>query len=165
MFPACQKGSLNGKLLAKLGLNKERMLDQEDCAPDALFFYQLLFCIHDKTKHTVQGNPRKPFYPHVVECTEVHAVTDLMTRGSDVGHRFKDTLPAELLHWDGMLVFDGALGGSKGAMLRRFDRRRVDNLCFNKHMCDCMSSTSWLETKQAIKLNNNLLAFRRGKEG
>jgi len=62
MFPAYQKGRPDGKLLAKLGLNKERMLDQDDCAPDALFFYQLLFPIHDdKTKHTIQGDAKNHF--------------------------------------------------------------------------------------------------------
>ena len=55
-------------------------------------------------------------------CTEVYAICDLKQRGSGRGHHFKETSPQELLKWDGVLVFDGVLGGSKGAMLRRFDR-------------------------------------------
>jgi len=53
------------------------------------------------------------------------------------------------------------LGGSKGAMLRRWDRRRPDDSAFNKHIADSMTSTRWLEIKRAVKLNNNLTATKR----
>jgi len=137
------------------------MCGRSDLAPDALFFYQLLMPIHDTTKHTIDGDPRMPYYPHVTECTEVYAITELKTQGSGVGHCFKETCPAQMLHWDGILVFDGVLGGSHGAMLRRFDRSRPDKSCFNKHISDCMTPTRWLEIKRSIKLNNNLTAFKR----
>jgi len=141
------------------------MCDARDEAPDALFFCQLLLPIHDATKHTIDDDPRKPCCPHAAECTEVHAITELKTRGSGVGHSFKETSPAEILHWDGMLVFDGVSGGSHGGMLRRFDRSRPDNSCCNRHISDCMAASRWLEIKRSIKLNNNLTAFERGEDG
>ena len=164
LHPESRKGCLDADLLSKLGLTKERMHSDHDLAPDALFFYQLLLPIHDTTRNGsgIDGDPRKPYYPHVAECTEVYAICDLKTRGSGLGHRFKETSPQELLKWDGVLVFDGVLGGSRGAMLRRFDRRRPDNSSFNKHIADAMTSTRWLELKRAIKLNNNLTATRKG---
>jgi len=119
MFPDDRKGSLDGDLLAKLGLTKECMRDN-DGAPDALFFYDLILPIHDTVnKGTIEEDPRMPYYPHVAECTQIYAITDLKICGSGRGHQFKETSPQELLRWDGVLVFDGVLGGSRGAMLRQ----------------------------------------------
>ena len=164
LFPSCRKGSLDGDVLAMLGLTKERMLNNKDNAPDAFFFWQLLFPIHDIANNGsgIDDDPRKGHCPHVTECTEVYAITELKLRGSGRGHRFKETSPQEMVRWDGVLVFDGALGGSNGAILRRFDRRRPDNSSFNKLIADSMTPTRWLETKRAIKLNNNLTATRKG---
>jgi len=164
LHPECRKGSLDADLLSKLGLANERMYDPLHLAPDSLFFYQLLLPIHDIANNGsgIDGDPRRTYYPHVAECTEVYAITDLKLRGSGRGHRFKETSPQELVKWDGVLVFDGVLGGSKGAMLRRFDRRRQDNSSFNKHVADAMTPSRWLKLKRAIKLNNNLTATKRG---
>jgi len=165
LFSACRRSSLDGEILSKLGLTKERMLDR-DGAPDSLFFYNLLLPVHDTADgSTVEGDPRKPYYPHVATCTEIYAITDLKLRGSGRGHRFKETSPQELLKWDGVTAMDGVLGGSRGAILRCFDIRRKDNVCFNKMIYESMSVTRWLEIKRAIKLNNNLLATKFGEPG
>jgi len=66
----------------------------------------------------------------------------------------------ELVHWDGILVHDGVLGGSPGSTLRRWDRSRNDNSAFNKDIFNAMSSTRWLELKRAMKLNNNMTATK-----
>jgi len=165
LFPECRKGSLDGPLLKKLGLSKERML-HKDGAPDSLFFYNLLLPVHDTADGGgVEDDPRMPFYPHVSTCTELYAITDLKLRGSGRGHRFKETSPQELLKWDGITVLDGVLGGSRGAILRRWDRTRQDNTCFNKLIHETMSISRWLEIKRALKLNNNLLATKFGEPG
>ena len=98
LHPECRKGSIDGNLLKKLGLTKDRM-SEADGAPDSLFFYQLLLPIHDTRNggSGIENDPRKPFYPHVGECAEVHAITDVKVRGSGRGHRFKETLPQELV--------------------------------------------------------------------
>ena len=162
MFPNSRKGCLGADLLSKFGLTQERMRDNSG-APDALFFYDLILPIHDTSNNgTVEGDPRMRHYPHVAECTQVYAITDLKICGSGRGHHFNETSPQELLPWDGILVFDGVLGGSKGAMLRRWDCRQPDNSSFNKLIHDSMSPSRWLELKRAIKLNNNLTATKRG---
>ena len=69
----------------------------------------------------------------------------------------------ELVHWDGILVYDGVLGGSRGSMLRRWDRSRPDDSAFNKDIWNTMTSTRWLEIKRAMKLNNNMTAAKHGE--
>jgi len=118
------------------------MYHTNDGGPDALFFYQLILPIHDtQTQGTVNGDPRKPYYPQVATCTEIYSIFDLKLRGSGRGHQWKETSPMELLKWDCILLFDGVLGGSNGAILRRWDRSRPDNSSFNKDIYNTMSST------------------------
>jgi len=163
LFPQCRKSTLDADLLSKLGMNKDRMYHTNDAGPDSLFFYQLILPIHDtRNNGTVDGDPRKPFYPHVSECTEIYSIADLKLRGSGRGHHWMETSPIELTKWDGILIFDGVLGGSNGAMLRRWDKSRPDNSSFNKAIYETMSSTRWLELKHAMKLNNNMTATRPG---
>lgn len=96
------------------------MYSNKDDSPDALFWWQLLLPIHDIANNGsgIVDDPQKGYYPHIAKCTEVYAITDLKLRGSRCGHQFRETSPQELLKWDGVLVFDGVLGGSNGAMLR-----------------------------------------------
>jgi len=143
-------------------MTREQMI-HPDGAPDALFFYQLLLPIHD-TLHegTFVGDPRMPYCPYVLECTEVYAITELRTRGSGRGHRFKEMSPQEMLKWDGVVVMDLVLGGSRGAIRRRFDRHQNNNTSFCRHIADAMTPSRWLEIKRAIKLNNNLTTTRHG---
>lgn len=53
------------------------------------------------------------------------------------------------------------LGGSNGALLRRWDRSRNDNSSYNKHIDD--TSSRWLEIECAYKSNNNMTATKGGK--
>jgi len=59
--PSCRKGSLDGDMLVKRGLTKERMLNNKENAPDAFFFWQLLFPIHDIANNgsRIDDHPRK----------------------------------------------------------------------------------------------------------
>ena len=50
-------GCLDGNVLKKLGLTKERMVEA-----DALFFYQLLLPVCDPKQSGIDGDPRKAFY-------------------------------------------------------------------------------------------------------
>lgn len=158
LLPENCRSCLDGALLTKLGLTKERMANN-DRTPNALFFHNLILPVHDTSDGgTVEGDPRKPYYPHVATCTELYAITDLKLRGSGRGHQFKETLLQEPLKWDGVAVMDGVPGRSHGAILRRFDRRRNDNTCFNKIIYDSMPASRWFKIKRAMKLNNNMLA-------
>ena len=108
MFPECRKGCLDGVLFEKLGLCKERMLE-DDLAPDALFFHQLLLPICDTTKN--EDDPRKSFYDDVASNSNAYAFSELRI-GCGYGHNFNPVSMAEFVRWDGSIIQDGVLGGS-----------------------------------------------------
>ncbi len=163
-FPASRKGSLNGEVLHKLGLSPQRMADDEGL-PDALFFHQLILPVHDTKTKTVAGDPRKPFYTEVAKWSNLYAIGELDIMGSGYGHKFNPVLPAEMLQWDGTIVMDGVLGGSNGAILRRFDERGGNNKSYDCHIASAFTKTRWLEVKRVTKLCNNLTAKKRGEDG
>lgn len=167
MFPECRKGSLDGELLSNLGLTAARMCEKEDGAPDALFFYQLLLPIHhigDKKVTTIENDPRLPFYTNVSVWSNMYAAGELRILGSGYGHQFHSVEPPELLQWDGSLVMDGVLGGSKGGILRRFDTREGNTL-YNELMAKTFTKSRWLELKRVYKMCNNLTSKKRGEDG
>ena len=124
-----------------------RMLEN-DGAPDALFFYQLLLPLHD-TKKTIQGDPRQLYYSEKSKWTNVYAA-ELGLMGSGYGHKFEPVNPTQLLKWDGIIVQDGVHGGSNGAILRRTDLRE-GNTAYDKHIVDAFTKSRWLEIKRCIK--------------
>ena len=73
-FPECRKGSLDGAVLEKLSLESGRM-SEDDGAPDALFFLQLLLPISKTTG--IEDDPRKPFYPQVAQWSNLYAIGEL----------------------------------------------------------------------------------------
>jgi hypothetical protein len=80
LFPADRLGCLDKVVLRRLGLNSGRMLE-DDGAPDALFFYQLILPIHliDKRRGIlpVADDPRQSFYAQVSKWTNLYAVGEL----------------------------------------------------------------------------------------
>jgi len=165
MFPPFRKGSLDQNKLKQVGLNAARMKDING-NPDSLFFYNLL-PIHQINKEKgiepVPDDPRQPFYANVAKYTNLHAVGELEL-GSGCGHNFETTNAAELLRWDGVLVTDGIRGGSKGAMLRRFDNY-PGSKSHDPDIAKAFTKTRWLELKRCVKLCNNLTVPKKGQEG
>jgi len=142
MWPNCRKGSLDGNVLGKLGMEPERMVEP-DGQPDSLFFFQLILPMHnvDNAKVlAVAADPRKTFCSNVVRWTNVHACEALGILGGGYGHEFKATTPMECLQWDGSVVMDGMLGGSKGAFLRCFDTRK-GNCMFSREIASTFTKT------------------------
>jgi hypothetical protein len=129
-FPACRKGSLDADVLSRLGLTKERMLE-EDGAPDALFFHQLLLPIINPDDSGIAGDPRKAFYSQVSRFSNLYAIGELGL-GNGLGHMYRNTDGPELLRFDGVVQRHGVLGGG-GGILRRFDTR-PDNAMFLKEI-------------------------------
>ena len=166
MFPKDRAGSLDTGILRRLNLTKERMLE-EDGAPDALFFYQLLLPIHlidtNKGNLPVRNDPRQQFYASISKWTNLYAVGEL-DLGSGYGHHWKNTNAAECLQWDGVLVMDGVRGGSDVALLRRFDKRG-NNTAYDKYIDSAFTKSRWLELKRVTKLCNNLTAKKRDDVG
>ena len=162
MFPKERGGSLCDDTLQKLGMDAGRM-QESDGAPDCLFFEQLLFPICDPSKSGVSQDPRTPYHSTVARCTNSYALNEL-SLGIGYGHRWQMAETPEIVHWDGTAHLDGALGGSHGAILRRFDTR-PGNKMFDKDIAKAFTKTRWLQIKRCMKLQNNLTSKKRGEEG
>ena len=100
MWPSSCKGSLDANILNKLGLCKNRMVDDVDGYPDALFFYQLTLPMHNVDNNKVlrvPDDPRKPFYANVARWSNLYTCDELGILGGGYGHDFKATTPMESL--------------------------------------------------------------------
>jgi hypothetical protein len=137
------------------------MRGTHDNLPDALFFYQLLLPFHD-TKRTVAGDPRVPFYQEVAKWSLVYAVTELNLVTSGYGTYSRAATSFEFLHWDGLIVMDGVLGGSAGAFFRRFDKSDTG---FSPHISEVFTKERWHQIKRVYRLCDNKDAPKRGTEG
>ena len=155
VFPDERLGCLDVELLKKLGLTKERVVD---C--DALFFHQLLLPMCRPSKSGVENDPRKGFYDNVEGYSNAYALSELKM-GSTYGHNFRAISIPELIHFDGVVVRDGVKGGTSGAIYRRWIPDGAD--CCEKVM-DSINFSRWLEVKRCMKLNNNLIAKKKGDE-
>ena len=153
LFPESRKGCLDGELLQQLGLTKEKM---QLC--DALFFYQLLLPICNPKKSGVPNDPRIPFYSDVVNHSNLYA-SSLGLVGGQYSHAFKAIKIQELIHWDGILVRDGALGGSNGSI---FQRWLIGETMYDAAIHDTMSYDRFLQIKRTYKLCNNYSAAQKG---
>ena len=153
LFPAYRKGCLDKEMLEKLGLTKEKMQ-----MGDALFFYQLLLPICDPKKSGVPKDPRLPFYSDVVNHSNLYACS-LGLIGGQYSHAFKPIKVHELVHWDGVLVRDGALGGSNGAL---FQRWMVGESMYDVPIYEAIGHDRFLQIKRTYKLCNNYSVGNKG---
>ena len=80
MFPTDRDVLLDGELLRKLGLNKERMIKK-----DTLWFWQLLFPIANPAENEIQHDPRLPYYEEVGEFSNLYLVM-VKNRGGSRTH-------------------------------------------------------------------------------
>lgn len=156
LFPKEMGGQLDVEILKKLGLTKRRMTD---C--DALFFFQLLLPLCDPSKSGIDQDPRMAYYTDVCRFTNANAY--LSGQGSDYGHVWNNTSACELLHFDGVLFHDGVLGGSNGALYRRWNKNIA--CCYSKDIATSMTLTRYGEIKRNLKLCNNDTAPKRSQQG
>ena len=153
MFPESRKGCLDADLLKQLGLTKEKM---QMC--DALFFYQLLLPVCNPKKSGVPNDPRIAFYSEVLNHSNLYACS-LGLVGGQYSHAFKAIKIQELVHWDGILFCDGALGGSNGAIYQRW---LIGETMYDAAIHDTMSYDRFLQIKRTYKLCNNYSAAQKG---
>jgi hypothetical protein len=154
MFPESRKGELDGDLLETLGLTKERMVKG-----DALFFHQLLLPMCDPKMSGITDDPRKAFYSQVETFSNLYAIH--IGLGGSYGHKFKNIVLDELVHFDGVVIRDGVKGGSNGAIYRRW----MDGADYDALVQGSITHTRWLQIKRVMKLNNNQSSPKRGEEG
>ena len=156
MFPKEMEGCLDAVILEKMGLTKQRMgLTGE---VDALFFLQLILPMCNPQLSGIKDDPRKSYY-HVVE-QHTNATKLNSGMGVSYGHQWNLTNSKELTNFDGILVRDGVLGGSQGALHRRWE---VGGPCYSKDIANVMTLTRFGELKRSIKLCNNDAVPKRGE--
>ena len=158
LFPSDRLGCLDYQLIKDLGCSKERILN-----PDPLFFMQLVFPIGDpkKMKHLSGiADPRKPYYTEVQRLSTMYAAQQGLM--GSYGHTFNIPTVPELLKFDAVLVKDGVVGKSDGAIHLRWDPK---SSCFNKEIHCALSHTRWLQLKRTYKLSDNSVAPKKGQPG
>ncbi len=155
LFPKEMEGSLDGDILKKLGLSKERMQNT-----DALFFFQLLLPFCDPSKSGVEDDPRIAYYTEVEKFT--NASKFLTGTGVSYGHEWSQTSAAELLCHDGILVQDGVLGGSDGALYQRWD---TSSPMYSSLIANSMTLTRYGELKRNKKLCVNISSPKPDQPG
>ena len=79
--------------------------------------------------------------------------------GGSYGHSWRVATAAELVRFDGVLIRDGVLGSSNGAIYRRFQK---GGCCYSKEIDDAMTASRYGQLKLALKLCHNGSAPKRG---
>ena len=145
-LPESLRGCLDVEQLKLLGMHRGRLVDEEGL-PDPLFFYQLLKPIQNpdltglwNEKKTENHDTRMGYYHLRSRHSNLYAIRDLLM-GEGIGHKWVNTEPYEQVRFDGALFQDGVLGGSDGAILRRFDDTTPYNSGFNKLISDSITKT------------------------
>ena len=146
IVPEERRSVLDKELLIKMGLTEHRMKSQ-----DALFFWQLIFPICDPLKSGIENDPQKAFYTLKVLHTNTYAVAEKKWGGC-YGHNFTFVTEPEMVHWDGVLIRDGARGGTGGSIHIRWIQDDPD---FDHVIANSMKYSRWLQIKAVIKLNDN----------
>ena len=156
MFPKETLGCLDADVLAKLGLNKVRMGITGET--DALFFYQLILPICSPQFSGIKDDPRKSYYHEVERFT--NGSKSYSGMGGSYGHSWNSVDLKELTNFDGILIRDGVLGGSQGALHRRWEK---DGPCFAQEIARIMTLARFCEIKRSLKLCNNHEAPKKGQ--
>ena len=153
LFPKEMDGSLCAMTLKKLGLTRSKMVDT-----DALFFLQLILPICNPCMSGVKDDPRKSYYWDVETFTNTMKYSTGM--GASYGHTWTQVTARELVIFDGILVRDGVLGGSQGALYRRWDKKSA---CYDEIIASAMTLQRFGEIKRHKKLCNNDKEPKRGE--
>ena len=154
MFPDDRKGKLDADMLKKLGLTKDRMDDG-----DLLFFLQLLLPVIDPKHSKVAGDQRLPFFTAVQQWSNMYAMQ--IGLGGAYGHKYTLLEVEEIVKYFGVVLRDGALGGSHGDIHRRWRKGPASD----KETIAAMYHSRWLQCKRVIHLCDNNLAPKFGEPG
>ena len=154
MFPKEMNGKLDQGVLEALGLTKERM--QPDLAP--IFFYQLVMPFCDPSKSGIPDDPRMAYYTDVERFTNIGKFDS--GKGGTYGHEWKVAKASELVHFDGIMIRDGVLGGSGGAIHQRY----LDGACKHDPISECMTFSRLCQLKRVMKMHHPSCP-QRGQHG
>ena len=152
LFPESRRGCASAAVLKACGLTAAAMLDP-------LFFLFLVLPLAEH--HGLAG-----FFSDVVMFSNMYAATapphGIGIAGRAFGVKFRTVELPELIKWFGILVVDGAMGGSSGRLHLRWDN---SSLLYSKRIADTMSHERFKQIKRVLKLNNNAEAPAKGAEG
>jgi hypothetical protein len=81
--------------------------------------------------------------------------------GSGMGHEWNPTSTTELVHWSGVPIRHGSLGGRPHTSHARW---RPNDPRFDSVIADNISNSCWVMIKKYFNLNNNLADPKRGME-
>ena len=158
LFPSGREGALDKDALLHMGLTKERMCGI-DYMPDALFFYQLILPMCDPMKSGIEYDPRLAYYTDVTKFSNLYAIQTEIAGA--YGHKFDLIRLDETITWDMIIIRDGVLGGSNGALYMRW----VPGTLFDPMISESMSYDRFIQIKRVRKLNDNMTAKKRGEVG
>ena len=152
MHPDERQCELDGDLLVKLGLTKQRMVEG-----DCLFFCQLVFPICDPDHSGIKNDPRRAYYESIADFTNVYAM-GIKRRGGTRGHMFRPTNAEEQVNWDGVVA-------------RNLNKRLEDSWItsqtnrYDPLIDETMGPRRWLDLKNCMKLCFYGAEKKRGTEG
>ena len=152
MHPDERQCELDGDLLAKLGLTKERMVEG-----DCLFFCQLVFPICDPDHSGIDNDPRRAYYESIADFSNVYAM-GIKRRGGTRGHMFRPTNAEEQVNWDGVVARN---------LNKRLDDSWITSQTnrYDPLIDETMGPRRWLDLKNCMKLCFYHDEKKRGTEG
>ena len=74
----------------------------------------------DPQQSGIENDRRTSYYFDVEKYTNMSKAESGV--GGSYGHSWKPTTAAEMIRFDGILIKDGVLGGTDGALYHRWDR-------------------------------------------
>ena len=118
LFPQERRSSLDYSYLKRLGLTKDCLFLTDSSEPDALFFFQLLLPMCNPKQSGVEDDNRMSYYDDVMRFSNIYRYEKNI--GMSYGHKILEASMPEFVHFDGVVVRDGVLGGGDGAIYRCF---------------------------------------------
>ncbi len=79
-----------------------------------------------------------------------------------MGHEWRNVTVPELVHWSGVPICHGSLGGDPGTIVFCWD---INDPRYDAPIADSMVMERWKNIKRFFKLDNNLIAKPCGTDG
>jgi len=155
--PPDRGGSLDVEILKGLGVTTDTVQNG-----DAFTFLDLVLPVVDP-KHSDFNtddfkDPRKGYYPEVQKNSNIYRFQEDShgrTPAGPYGHQVAEVSIEDLVHFDSIVGYDGALGGSDGAIHTRWMLGEDYDGIYNLDIAQTMPYSRFLEIKRVYKLNNN----------
>ena len=123
---------------------------------DSLLFYQLLLPICDVNNYDIVDDPMQNYFSNV-ETFSARYAFDIRLLGS-YGYNFKVPKITKSVKFDGVVICDGVIVGSNGALYRKW---KYNGSYFDGEILNRIHLRRWLQIKRVMKLCNNKDAPKR----